>query len=347
MSTPIHYYEHKEVFSLESGNSLPGLTLAYHTYGQYREGQKVIWVCHALTGNADCQDWWPGLFEKGGLYDPEACFIICANMPGSCYGSTGPLSVNPETGQPWYHQFPQLSNRDIARAFDLLRRHLGIEQVHTLIGGSAGGQQALEWAILQPTVFEHLIAVCTNARHSAWGIAFNETQRMAIAADASWQSGGPEAGKAGLAAARAMALLSYRHYETYDLTQTDVDPDKREDYRAASYQRYQGEKLVRRFNAYSYWRLSQAMDSQHLGRGRGSIEEALQAISARTLVIGIPSDVLFPLAEQQYLVRHIPGAAFAVIPSDYGHDGFLIETEAIRKVISRFYEENSKSRESA
>lgn len=336
MSAP-HYYEHTEDFVLESGATLPGFTLAYHTYGNSAKAGKTIWVCHALTGNADCADWWPGLFESGGLYDPAEHFIVCANMLGSCYGSTGPLSVSPLSGELWYHNFPQLSNRDIARAFDCLRVHLGIGQVHTLIGGSAGGQQALEWTVLQPDVFEHLIAVCTNARHSAWGIAFNETQRMAIAADASWQSSGPEAGLQGLRAARAMALLSYRHYDTYEATQTEPDDTKTGDFRASSYQQYQGEKLLRRFNAYSYWRLSQAMDSQHLGRGRGRIEEVLAGIRAKTLVIGIPSDVLFPLSEQEFLAAHIPAARLAVIDSLYGHDGFLIETGAISDAITEFY----------
>ncbi|MFP4096189.1 MAG: homoserine O-acetyltransferase [Cyclobacteriaceae bacterium] len=331
-------YYYSDTFELESGTSLPGFQLRFSTYGKLNEARdNVIWVCHALTANANFLDWWGGLFGKDRLYNPDDYFVVCANMLGSCYGSTGPLSVNPKTGQPFYHTFPLLTNRDIVRAFDLLRQHLEIEKIHTLIGGSLGGQHALEWAIMQPERIRHLIQLCSNAQHSPWGIAFNESQRMAIANDPSWQESHPEAGLQGMRTARSIALLSYRHYTTYQKTQAEITESRLDNYRASSYQQYQGDKLARRFNAFSYWTLSKAMDSHHVGRDRGGVMVALQSIRAKALFIGVSTDILFPVSEQRLLAAHVKGAELSVIDSDYGHDGFLIEVEALKQEISRFY----------
>ena len=328
------YFTHRAPFPLEKGGTLPGFTLAYATGGSFGQaGKPVVWVCHALTGHSRVPEWWPGLFGPDGVFDPAEYGWICANMLGSCYGSTHALSAHPETGQPWYHTFPELTNRDMVRAFDLLRQHLGLAQVDVLMGGSMGGQQALEWAVQQPQVFRHLIPVATNAQHSPWGIAFNETQRMAIASDPTWRDDHPDAGLEGLKTARAIAMLSYRSYATYAFKQAEPDPDQIGGYRAASYQRYQGQKLSLRFNAFTYWALSQAMDSHHLGRGRGGLEKALAQILARTLVIGVDSDWLFPLHEQEYLATHIPGAQLAVVHSQYGHDGFLVEMDQLDAMV--------------
>lgn len=340
LDTHIFYYD--QTFELESGASLPGFQLQYHSLGKLnKDKNNVIWVCHALTGNSNFLDWWPGLFGKDLLYDPDEYFIICANMLGSCYGSTGPLSINPLTGQPYYHAFPQLTNRDMVKSFDLLRQHLGIEKLHTLIGGSMGGQHALEWSILYPERTDYLIQIASNARHSPWGIAFNEAQRMAIEYDASWQTNTPEAGMNGMRAARATALLSYRHYRTYEKTQHEDTDEKLNNFRASSYQRYQGEKLYRRFNAYTYWILSQAMDSHNVGRNRGGILTALKNIKAKSLFVGVKTDILFPLEEQEFLARHVPNARFAVIDSDYGHDGFLIEITKLSQSVTSFYKRES------
>ena len=316
---------------------LPRVQVAYHTYGTLSPARdNVVWACHALTANADVLSWWPGLFGPDCHFDPANWFIVCANVLGSCYGSTGPLTAT-ESEEAQYQDFPLLTIRDMVAAHEALRRHLGVEQIHTLIGGSLGGQQALEWAIQQPAVFEHLVLLATNAQHSPWGIAFNEAQRLAIFADPTYSSATPTGGQIGLKAARAVALLSYRSYEAYGNTQQEPDQEKITDFRASSYQQYQGDKLVARFNAYTYVALSRAMDSHHVGRGRGSIAAALSQIRARTLVLSITSDVLFPPSEQQLLARHIPGAMYAEMDSGFGHDGFLIETAQITHFLERFY----------
>ncbi|WP_240737268.1 homoserine O-acetyltransferase MetX [Hymenobacter metallicola] len=324
--------------ALESGATLAPVQIAYHTFGTLNDARdNVVWVCHALTANADVLSWWAGLFGTGDYYDPADWFIVCANVLGSCYGSTGPLTAASETAQPLYQQFPLVTIRDMVAAHEALRRQLGLEKIHTLIGGSLGGQQALEWAIEQPQVFAHLVVLATNAQHSPWGIAFNEAQRLAIFADPTYHQATPTGGQQGLKAARATALLSYRSYEAYGRTQAEPDASKLDAFRASSYQQHQGDKLVARFNAYSYVALSRTMDTHHVGRGRGSAALALAQIRARTLVISISSDVLFPPAEQQFLARHVVGATYAEMDSEYGHDGFLIETAQITHLLEQFY----------
>ena len=181
-----------------------------------------------------------------------------------------------------------------------------------------------------------MVLIATNAQHSAWGIAFNESQRLAITSDRTFYAQTPSGGSKGLKVARSIALLSYRSYGTYAATQLEVNSDKINDFKAASYQNYQGDKLVNRFNAYSYWYLTKAMDSHHVGRKRQSVEDALKQIQAKTLVIGIVNDVLFPIEEQQFLAKSIPHARFSELHSFYGHDGFLIETEILTQEIGNF-----------
>ena len=324
-------------FELESGEILPGFQLKYTTLGQLnKEKNNVVWICHALTGSSDFTDWWKDLFTEGTPFDPRDYFIICANSLGGCYGSTGPLSINPNTGKPYFHSFPAVTNRDVVNAFDLLRQHLGINKVHTLLGGSLGGQQVLEWAIIQPSLFERIIPIATNAFHSPWGIAINEAQRMAIEADQTWKQEDARAGSEGMKAARAMGMISFRTYNTYKQTQSEKSAEITDNYRASSYQRYQGQKLSNRFNAFSYWTLTKMMDSHHVGRGRNSTEAALKEIKANTLIIGIDSDLLFPIQEQQYLAQEIPHAKFATLTSLHGHDGFLVEFDQFKSIVRNF-----------
>lgn len=340
----LNLFTYHKLFQLESGLALPSLEIAYHTYGTLnKEKNNVIWVCHALTANSDVFDWWKGLFGTNDLFNPEKYFIVCANNLGSAYGTTGPLSINKDTGEPYCSYFPQITIRDMANTLELLRNHLGIEKINTVIGGSQGGQIAQEWVLTQPEVFENLILLATNVFHSPWGIAFNESQRLAIKADRTYYSNTREGGQKGLAAARSIALLSYRNYNTYLETQKESNSGKTQNFAAASYQRYQGEKLVKRFNAYSYVRLSEAMDSHNISRNRHEhTEYVLKQIKAKTLVIGIASDVLFPVSEQKFLAQHINEAVYEEIDSFYGHDGFLIETKRISEAIKRFFENSNR-----
>jgi homoserine O-acetyltransferase/O-succinyltransferase len=333
-----HTFHYNKPFALEGGKTLPSFQLKYTTAGRINaERNNVVWICHALTGSSDFTDWWGGLFTADGPFDPSKHFVICANILGGCYGSTGPLSYHPHTGKPYYHDFPAVTIRDVVNAFDLLRQNLNISSIHTLIGGSLGGQQVLEWAILQPEVFQFIIPIACNASHSPWGIAFNEAQRLAIQADPTWKENEPRAGIEGLKAARAIGMISYRQYETYRETQSEKNNEVTDDFRASTYQRYQGDKLANRFNTYTYWILTKLMDSHNVGRKRDSIVAALESIKAKTLVIGIDSDVLFPLTEQKFLAENIPGAKLEVIKSLFGHDGFLVEFEHIKNIIKNFY----------
>lgn len=332
--------------TLESGYTFPNFHLAYTTYGTINpEKNNVVWVFHALTANSAVAEWWPGLVGKEKLFDPEKYFIICVNMPGSCYGSIGPLDKNPLTGEIYYHDFPFFTPRDMIHAYQHLKDFLGIEKIKIGIGGSMGGQQLLEWAIEEPDLFEYIFPIATNARHSAWGIAFNASQRMSIEADSSWKEKNKMAGIEGMKTARSIALLSYRHYETYHVSQSEQHIDKIENYKSESYQKYQGEKLGKRFNAFSYYVLSKGMDAHNVGRSRGGIKEALQKIRANTTAIGISTDILFPVNEQIFIAENIPHARFVTIQSLYGHDGFLLEYEQLQEIITYALAEKSGNTE--
>lgn len=338
----LNIFHYKKNFTLESGKSLPELKLAYTTHGSLNDAKdNVVWVFHALTANSNPAEWWSGLVGEAKLLDPKKYFIICVNVPGSCYGSTGPLDINLSTNEPYFHEFPFFTTKDMIRSFQLLKTELGIDKIYMGIGGSMGGQQLLEWAIEEPELFDYIIPIATNAFHSPWGIAFNASQRFCIENDSTWSQKDPAAGITGMKTARSFALLSYRHYETYLKDQSEETTDKREGFKSESYQRYQGEKLALRFNAFSYYTLSRSMDSHNVGRGRAGVEAALKTIKAKTLTIGITTDTLFPLREQQFIADQIPGAVFKAIHSPYGHDGFLLEFTAIETIIREWLEDKS------
>ncbi|HEY8397402.1 MAG TPA: homoserine O-acetyltransferase [Flavihumibacter sp.] len=326
-----HRFVSSQPFTLETGAVLEGVEIVYHTYGTLNaDKSNVVWVCHALTANADVEAWWPGLVGPNCAINPDDYFIVCANILGSCYGSTGPLSINPATGQPYYMSFPQLTIRDMVKAHILLREHLDLPEIFLLMGGSMGGYQALEWAIMEPNVVKRLFLIATAASESAWGIAIHESQRLAIEADPGWRDEDPKAGAAGLKAARAIGMLTYRNYTAMRDQQREEDVNKIDHFRAASYIRYQGEKLVSRFNAQCYWILTKAMDSHNIARHRAESEEKMLAqITQPSLVMGVSSDLLCPVAEQVKLASHLPNAHYIEIDSNYGHDGFLVESMII------------------
>ncbi|MBR5849655.1 MAG: homoserine O-acetyltransferase [Alistipes sp.] len=331
----MNIYRHGS-FQLESGAMLPELEIAYHTYGTLNaERSNVVWVCHALTANSDVADWWPHTVEKGRFLDPAKNFIVCANTLGSHYGTTGPLTVNPTTGEPWYGDFPTFTVRDMVAAHRLLAESLGIDRIKALIGSSMGGYQAVEWAVEEPKRFDKLVLIATSAKASPWLIAIDEAQRMAIEADQTFGERRADAGMKGMATARAIGLVTYRGSEGYNLTQQDHEPNPTL-HRAQTYQRYQGEKLCRRYNAYSYYAILHAVDFHDVGRDRGSLEEVLATIEAETIAVGLTTDILFPPAEVKAMQELIPQSRYYEIDSPFGHDGFLVEHEQLNNILYPF-----------
>lgn len=332
----------EEGLDLESGERLTRFQLSFTTQGQLSPTMdNVVWVLHALTGDANAHEWWSGLIGEDKFFDPTKHFIVCANLLGSCYGSTNPLSINPDTGDPYYYDFPQLTTRDLAASLEKLRVHLGIQQIHTLIGGSLGGQVALEWAYSLKDQVKNAIIVASNAKASPWIIGFNESQRMSIESDSTWGQKAPDAGKRGLEAARAIGMLSYRHPETFIQNQGETE-EKRDNFKISSYLRYQGKKLANRFNAFSYWVLSKAMDSHDVGRNRGGTAKALTEIPSNVLAVGVDTDVLFTSQESLFIAKHVPKGSYREIRSIYGHDAFLIEFEQLNYILKSFYLENNR-----
>jgi homoserine O-acetyltransferase len=323
-------------FQLENGLTQKNVEVAYHTFGKLNQSKNnVVWICHALTANSNPYEWWPNVCGENSFFNENEHYIVCANILGSCYGSTGPLSKD-ENGDTYFDYFPLITTRDMARLHEKLRVYLELSRIYVLVGASLGGQQALEWSVENPSVFEHLILIATNAKHSPYGIAFNESQRLAIKADSTYGKKDDNAGEAGLIAARSIALLSYRSYQGYSFSQNEDSDDVLTNYKASSYQKYQGIKLAKRFNAYSYVLLSHAMDAHNVGRKRNGIEKALAQIKAKTLIIGITSDILFPIEEQKKLWLHIPNSKLKTIESSFGHDGFLIEHEILNEHFRNF-----------
>lgn len=328
----------KEPFKTETGAILPELEIAYNTYGKLNgNADNVIWVCHALTANSDVEAWWPGMVGEGLLFDTSKYFVVCANVLGSCYGTTGPASVNPETGKPWLRDFPLITVRDLVNVHEILRKYLEIRKIHSIIGASIGGYQALEYSIMFPGLIQRLILLASGTKQTPWALAFSESMRLAMEADQTFASGQPDGGKKGLKAARSIALISYRTADAYNQTQKETDDEKLTSFKAASYQAYQGDKLVNRFNPYSYWCLTCLSDTHNIGRHRGGVINALKQIKAEVLCVGIKSDILFPPDEQKLIASNAERAEYEEIDSSYGHDGFLIETKLVTDVINKFW----------
>lgn len=324
-------------FTFEEGRTLPEINIAYHTsQPEYDGSKKVIWICHALTANSDVEDWWPEMCGSGKCIDTDKYFVVCVNMLGSPYGSSCPASINPESGKPYLLDFPNVTVRDIIAATILVRKHLGIESIDLLAGSSIGGFQAIEWAVTEPEVFRYALFIATEPRVSPWLLASVETQRMALRGDASYlEAKDLNGGLGGLKAARAIALVSYRCYQSYEVTQPEKDIDTLFADRAASYERYQGDKIIKRgFDAYSYNSVSTAVTSNNVGRGRGGVASALSRIKAKTIVVSVDTDGLFPPYAHQEWAAYIPGADYRMITSIYGHDAFLLEIKQLTDIFN-------------
>ncbi len=317
-------------FTLESNKQINDLEIAYQTFGQLNaDKSNVIWVFHAISGHTDVLSWWSGLFGKDKLYDPESYFIICANCVGSPHGSTRPIDFN----------FPQFSIRDHAQTYIALAQELNINSIHTIIGGSFGGYQALEFSYSFKGTISHQILLASSARESAWGIAIHEAQRMALKADTTFGNQG--GGLAGLKAARALGMLTYRTSEILIKDQTDSKSNT-DGFKASSYMNYHGHKFSEQFDSLCLYYLTKSIDSHNIGRKRGGEINALQKIEIPTLIIGFQTDLLVPIESQRFLARQLPNAFISEIDSPYGHDGFLMEHIKISKEIRKFYK-NTKT----
>lgn len=325
--------EIRRTIKLEAGGELKDAHLVFHTSGVHKG--KVIWICHALTANSDPQDWWPEMVGPGKTIDTEKNFIVCVNMLGSAYGSESPARINPDTGKPWLLDFPKVTIRDTVTVLTEVRKYLNINKIDILIGASNGGFHAIEWAVTEPSLFKRCLFLCTAPRISPFLGATVEAQRMALEADPTFrQAKDLSGGTAGLKCARAQALISYRSFKGYGLTQAEQDPDALFAGRAASYERYQGEKLVRRgFDAYSYYSLCNSLDSHNVGRSRGGVKKALSTIKADVTVVTVDTDAIFPPEESREWTAMIPGAELIEISSNFGHDGFLLETAKLSAII--------------
>ncbi|TCT19429.1 homoserine O-acetyltransferase MetX [Thiobaca trueperi] len=323
-------------FALESGAFLPEVRIAYRTWGTLAPAaDNAIVVCHALTGSADADRWWAPLFGQGRVLDPEQDFILCSNVLGGCYGTTGPTSPAPD-GRPWGRSFPIVTLRDQVRAQMALADALGIRRIRLVIGGSMGGLQALEWALLDPVRVGAVATLAASGRHSPWCLVWSEAQRLALAADPNYADGDYDPRDppvAGLAAARAIAMATYRSPRSLSERfgrQTGgeifgVRAQTPDDFAVKGWLRHHGRALTERFDANSYRVLLDAMDTHDLGRQRDDYASVLRAIRQPVLVGSIASDALYVPGDQLELASLIPNATWLPIDSAHGHDGFLID----------------------
>lgn len=339
LSPRTRFLELSEALVLESGERLDGVRIAYRTWGDpANAADNAVMICHALTGSADVDAWWPDIVGEGRAFDPRRDFIVCSNILGSCYGTTGPVSLRPGTGRRYRAAFPQVTVRDMVEAQRHLLDHLGIQRLAVVTGPSLGGMQALEWAAMYPERVERVVPIGVGGRHSAWCIAMSEAQRQAIYADPNWCDGhyaDHATPGQGLAAARMMAVCTYRSWASFERR---FGREVREDgeLQMRSYLRHQGCKINERFDAVTYVRLTQAMNDYDLARGRGEYPSALACIRQPALVVSISSDVLYPPHEQRLLAEALPNARYEILDSAEGHDGFLIQSAELGDLISRF-----------
>ena len=332
---------------LESGAILPRAEVAYRTWGRLAaSGDNAVIVCHALTGSADADAWWAPLFGVERALDPERDFIVCSNVLGGCYGTTGPTSAAPD-GEPWGARFPRVTVRDQVRVQMTLADALGIRRICLVIGGSMGGLQALEWAVMDPQRAAAVVSIAASGRHSPWCVVWSEAQRLALAADPKFRGGHydpVDAPSAGLAAARAIAMISYRSPGSLEqrfgraagANVFGAQSDAPEDFAVSGWLRHHGRELVQRFDANSYRVLLDAMDTHDLARGRGQYAAVVGALSQPVLLISINTDVLYVPAEQKALADLLPDAQWVHLESDHGHDGFLIDAERLEPMVRAF-----------
>lgn len=348
-------YDETDPLRLECGQTLAPIIVAYETYGALNDqGTNAILICHALSANAHAAGyhspsdkvagWWDGLIGPGKAFDTERYFVVCPNILGSCYGTTGPTSVDPQTGRPYRMSFPPITVRDMVRVQKRLLDFLGVNRLVTVSGSSLGGMQVLEWALMYPDVCESIIPISTAAQQPAWCVALNTAARVAITNDPGWRSGNyHDQPTHGLALARMIGMISYRSPQEFERRFGRQRRNPAGDYfnfdncfQVESYLRHQGQKLVQRFDANTYLYLTRAMDLHDVAYGRSDLASVLASVRARVLSIGVSSDQRYPAVLQKEIARCIPGAQYVEIDSIHGHDAFLIEFEKLGSVISEF-----------
>jgi homoserine O-acetyltransferase/O-succinyltransferase len=348
--------------SLDGGDSLGPVTLAYETCGELNDkADNALLITHALSGDSHVAGyyspddrkpgWWDFMVGPGRPFDTNKYFVICSNVIGGCQGSTGPSSINPKTGKPYNLDFPVVTIEDMVRAQTHLIDFLGIKKLLSIVGGSMGGMQVLEWAIKYPDRVASVIPVATTARLNAQGIAFDEVGRQAIYADSNWNegryTGTGEIPAQGLGVARMLAHITYLSEESMHSKfgrrlreKEKLGFDFSTDFEVESYLRYQGESFIKRFDANTYLYITKAIDYFDLPRDYGSLENAFKNVLAKFLVLSFSSDWLFPTSHAKELVRALKingkHVTFCEIESPYGHDAFLLRNPAMEKMISDF-----------
>ncbi len=362
-----HDFVYPKPFTFKSGQTLPGFTLRYETYGTLNATRdNAILICHALSGDHHCAGlhtpedrkpgWWNNLIGPGKAVDTRRFYVICANVLGGCQGSTGPSSLNPATNRPYGLAFPFVTILDMVRAQKILLDHLGVSELHAVIGGSMGGMQAILFSIEFPHFVRRVVAMATTAREGAQAIAFNEVGRQAIMQDPDWNSGDYAKGggpRVGLAIARMMAHITYVSDASMDRKfgrrkKTSVNGDSYNfdiQFEVESYLRHQGQSFINRFDANSYLYITRALDHFDLAHAYGSLEAAFAGVQAETLVVGFTSDWLFP-PEQNRAIAHAllragKRVSYAELATDLGHDSFLLESEELYRLVRNFLETKS------
>jgi homoserine O-acetyltransferase len=350
-------------FALEGGGLLDGVELAYETWGELApDGGNAVLVCHALTGDSHAAGglgeghrtpgWWSGMIGPGRVLDTDRYFVVCVNALGGCQGTTGPASPHPADGQPWASRFPVVSIRDMVRTQAAVADHLGVRQWLTVIGGSMGGMQVLEWGVMYPDRVRSLVPIATAAAASAQQIGWWSAGRRAIRMDSRWRGGeyydaepgdGPHEG---LATARIMSMMTFRSDDVFEARfgREVVEPidgfSLWQRFQVERYLEYQGDKLVRRFDANSYLALTKAMDLHDLARGRNGFDGAFARLRAPLLSVGVSSDILYPAHQSREIAelakRAGAPASYEELDSPHGHDAFLIEIDQLGGVVRQF-----------